>query len=155
MTPVELVAESRAPLARRILGSFLAAAVGWIPPVLLLVIIGLIDWRHTSVTGWGGTIAFALIFGKFVFGTWLFVLLPLYLFVPLRSVLWRWPVCTACGAVCGALILFFYWRLLRLPVTAHEIRDEMPSLIVAAFVGATACLFGSLTARRFHFTRST
>ena len=93
----------------------------------------LIDWRHTSVTGWGGTIAFALIFGKFVFGTWLFVLLPLYLFVPLRSVLWRWPVCTACGAVCGALILFFYWRLLRLPVTAHEIRDEMPSLIVAAF----------------------
>ena len=154
MTP-QPAAEETAPLWRRMLGSFLAALAGWTPPVLLLVFIGLIDWRHTSVTGWGGMIAFAVIFGKFVFGTWLFALLPLYLFVPLRSILWRWPICTLCGALCGALILFVYWRLLRLPVTRSEIRGEIPSLLVAAFVGATTCLFGSLTAPRFHFTRST
>ena len=154
MTP-QPAAQEAAPLWCRILGSFLAAFVGWAPLVLLSVIIGLIDWPHTSITGWGSTIAFAYIFGKFVFGTWLLVLLPLYLLVPLQSVLWRWPVCTLCGAFCGALILFVYWRLLRLPLRASEIRGEIPSLFVAAFVGATTCLFGSLTAPRFHFTRST
>src|SRR6266478_3684735 len=70
MTP-QPAAQQAAPLWRRILGSFLAAFVGWTPLVLLSVIIGLIDWRHTSVTGWGSTIAFAYVFGKFVFGTWL------------------------------------------------------------------------------------
>ncbi len=41
----------------------------------------LFDWRHTSVTGWGTVIAFAVASAQFIFGTWLVLLLPLYLFV--------------------------------------------------------------------------
>jgi hypothetical protein len=29
----------------------------------------------------------------------------LYLFVPVRSPLWRWPVCTACGVIAGVLVI--------------------------------------------------
>jgi hypothetical protein len=149
--------QANASLPRRILGSFLAALVGYTPPVLLLAIIGLLDWRHMNAFSWQGELAFALIFGKYVFGIWLFVLLPLYLLVPLHSILWRWPVCTACGAVAGALIQFTYFRRFGslLPLTGDELVDEIPALCVAAFVGATTCLFGSLTVHRFHFARST
>jgi hypothetical protein len=149
--------QAKASLPRRILGSFLAALVGYTPPVLLAVIIGLLDWQRMNALSWQSELAFALIFGKFVFGTWLLVLLPLYLLVPLGSVLWRWPVCTACGALAGALIMFIYFRRFGslLPLTGAEFIDEIAPLSVAAFVGATTCLFGSLTARRFHFARST
>jgi hypothetical protein len=66
----------------------------------------LFDWRHTSVTGWGTVIAFAVASAQFIFGTWLVLLLPLYLFVPFRSILWRWPICTLCGALGGAFVQF-------------------------------------------------
>jgi hypothetical protein len=148
-------AQNEASLFRRILGSFLAAVVGWIPPNLPVVVVALIDWRHSNAITWGVILSIAVMSGKFVFGTWLFVLLPLYLFVPLRSVLWHWPVCTLCGAFCGALILFLYWRLRPLPLSAQEILNELPSLVGAALAGGTACLFGSLTACRFHFARNT
>jgi hypothetical protein len=149
--------QANASLPRRILGSFLAAFVGYTPPVLLLAIVGLLDRRHMNAYGWRSEFAFVFIFGKYVFSIWLFVLLPLYLLVPLRSVLWRWPVCTACGAVSGALIQFIWFRRFGglLPLSGAELVDEIPALCVAAFVGASACLFGSLTAHRFHFARST
>jgi hypothetical protein len=147
----DAVAAHKAPFARRVFGSFLAAFVGWLPFNLILVVIGVVDWRHTSVTGWRTMIAFALMSAKFVFTTWLVLLLPLYLLVPLGSVLWRWPVCTVCGGLCGGLIQFAFWRWYGAPFTV----DEVPSLVGAAFIGAITCLFGSLTARRFHFTRST
>jgi hypothetical protein len=151
MTADTASGRNKASLARRILGSFLAAFVGWVPLNLILVIIGLIDWRRTSVTGWSTMIAFASMSAKFIFATWLILLLPLYLLIPVGSVLWRWPVCTLCGALCGGLIQFSFWRWYGAPFTI----DEVPSLIGAGFIGAIACLFGSLTAPRFHFARST
>jgi hypothetical protein len=151
MNAEAVVAGNKAPLARRILGSFLAACVGWLPLNLIALIISLLDWRHTSVTGWGTVIAVAIASAQFIFGTWLILLVPLYLLVPLRSVLWRWPICTLCGALGGALIQFSWWRWYGAPFS----NQEVPSLVGAAFIGAITCLFGSLTAKRFQFTNGT
>jgi hypothetical protein len=81
--------------------------------------------------------------GVFVFGTWIFALIPLYLWVPPKSVLWTWPVCTFCGAVFGAAVMFAFS-----PYSSPE-ADWKPLTSLAAGVGAVTCLFGSLTRRYF------
>ena len=92
-----------APLRRRISGSFLSALVG----LGVLVVTYYICAVATDKSAGVGILILATIFGgAFVFATWLFLLLPLYLFLPRTSFLWRWPVCTLCGALAGPAIVF-------------------------------------------------
>ena len=135
-----------APLRRRIFGSFLSALVGLGALVVTYYICAVAAHQSTEV----GTLVLAIIFGGgFVFATWLVLLLPLYLFVPHSSFLWRWPVCTVCGALTGSAIVFACYG----PDSFG--RADFPTLILlGAVTGAATCLFGSLSARFVRNERS-
>jgi hypothetical protein len=139
-----------APLRRRILGSFLSALVGW--AALMGVILSHTHF-HSPPGEWWDTPGFyafyAAIAGTFIFGTWLVILIPLYLLVPLRSPLWHWLVCTICGVLSGALIMFVICR-----VSSPQAVDWPSYVVLAAIVGGVTCLFASLTRRRFQYDRN-
>jgi hypothetical protein len=86
---------------------------------------------------------FGVIAGLFIFGTWIVVLIPLYLLIPLNSILWRWPICATCGSIAGGMIMF-----LSIQTTSPQARWQEYT-ILAAIVGAVASLFASLTRHRF------
>ncbi|MBV9657726.1 MAG: hypothetical protein JO295_06410 [Verrucomicrobia bacterium] len=92
--------------------------------------------------------ALSIYTGVFIFGTWLLVLWPLYVFVPLQFPLWRWPFCTFCGATAGFVIMAVFLR--RVPSLSDP---SFPLIATAALAGGCTCLFGSLTATRFHYVR--
>ena len=146
---------SKSPLRRRVFGSALSAFVGWFTlNAFLLVWAFITRAEHRSSppipNEWLTGVAFIAAYSAaFVFATWLIVLLPLYLFVPLRSFLWRWPVCTVCGAAAGALIMFGFYGP-NSPDTFSTV-----AIILASIVGGITCLFGALTADRFHHAPST
>ncbi|HVK59499.1 MAG TPA: hypothetical protein VM735_12015 [Candidatus Kapabacteria bacterium] len=136
----------RASASRRITGSFVSAAAGWVS----LNVIGTIIYLCTE-PGLGRLLGPLLLAGysaAFVFAAWVVALLPLYLLVPPSSVLWRWPVCTVCGALAGAGIMFVISRFI-FPLSYFDAK----SVVVPAFVGAITCLFASLTAPFFRHDR--
>jgi len=80
-----------------------------------------------------------------MFCVWLVVILPFYFLIPLRSPLWRWPICTICGAIGGATII------LVISPSAETWNDCVRPCIVAAGVGWITCLFASLTRPYFEY----
>jgi hypothetical protein len=143
---------SRAPKERSVLGSFLSALAGWVTVMVVEVIFTSVTYWHSdpnlkSVAWWyspGFYAAFGAAAGAFIFGTWLVLLVPLYLLIPARSVLWYWPVSTACGAMSGAMIMFVFCHL------NSPQADWKGPILLAAIAGAATCLFASLTRKRFH-----
>jgi len=139
--------DAKAPLVRRVLGSALSALVGWL--TVNIVIFGFAAAPGTSAPGtsaqelWTGTAIVAVISFGFIFATWLVALVPLYLFVPLNCCLWRWHVCTACGAFSGAVIMYVYSRY-----GSPQAHCGLPCGL-AAITGGVTCLFGSLTSHWF------
>jgi hypothetical protein len=136
---------TRAPIRCRILGSFISVLVAW----LFLQIVALI-FTHTRGVyriWWVDPFYFAIGSFPFVFVVWLLVFMPAYVFIPPRVILWRWPVCTACGIAFGCSL----WYLISLP----NARDgENPMFVAfAAMTGGIACLFASLTMPRYHYTQ--
>lgn len=155
MTSNEHSPASKSPLQRRVFGSALSAFAGWFTLNAFLFVWAFIT-RHEHHSNppipheWLTGPAFVAIYSAaFVFATWLVALLPLYIFVPRRSVLWRWPVCTLCGAVAGALIMFGFYG----PNSPDDFSTV--AILLASIVGGTTCLFGALTADRFHHAPST
>ena len=152
---------STTPLSRRILGSFLSAFVGWTAVstyyAVLTVISSVRFVSHVSPSSAGSVwqqslgyfAIFAVVSAIFIFGTWSLALLPLYILVPLHSILWRWPVCTICGFTAGAAIILVIGRMSSSP-QAHV----WPYVLLAGIVGGVTCLFGSLTRHRFHYHRN-
>lgn len=138
------------PLRRRVFGSALSAFVGWFTLNAFLFVWAFFT-RHEHHSNppipneWLVGPAFVAAYSAaFVFATWVVALLPLYLFVPLRSVLWRWPICTFCGALAGALIMFAFFG-------PHSPDSKSTAIIIlAAITGGVTCLFGALTASRCH-----
>ena len=137
----------RATLGKRFLGSFLSALVGWITAtIVLFAYTCAMEPQHSTSSYLNGFLSFAIVTGAFVFSTWLVALLPLYLFLPLRSPLWHWPTCTLCGGLAGgAIMLIFLW-----PTKSNS----FPLVIFAALSGATTCFFGSVTASHFQYDRN-
>lgn len=147
MTSSDHAVNRNASLKRRILGSALSAFVGWLALNVfvagVLAVEALLGTR--SINGWWVGAAFIATYSvAFVFATWLVVLLPLYFLVPSRSVLWRWPICTFCGAIAGALIMFGFYGPNPLD------SGSMLMIVLAAATGGATCLFGALTTHRFH-----
>jgi len=156
-----------APLWKRIPGSYLSALVGWITSLVYMLgfmaFTQAIHWsmnvyspspsgREVLIQTWSSTKSsfvyiVALVSGVLIFGTWLFVLLPLYLLVPLRSPLWEWPICTICGAISGALIMAVL-GVGALPATVSW-ETYVGFCVGGAVAGGVTCLFGSLTRRCF------
>jgi len=87
---------------------------------------------------------FALISAVFVFTVWAVALVPLYFLIPGGSIFWRWPVCTACGAVAGMALLWGWHRVIE-----PQARGALPFLVLAAVIGGVTCLTGSVTRARF------
>ena len=139
----------RASFGKRFLGSFLSAVGGWlIATCVLFVWTCFVARRQPIAPTLFDAYALSIYTGVFIFGVWLLVLWPLYVFVPLEFPLWRWPVCTFCGAAAGFVIMFVF--LQRVP----PLSDPSFSLIATAtLAGGCTCLFGSLFATRFHHTR--
>jgi hypothetical protein len=133
------------PLRRRVNGSLMSVTAGWSVVWLWLAYSALRPHRMRGAGDWWAFPLIVLIVSSvFVFGTWATIFLPLYLFVPRRSVFWRWPVCTACGAAVGAAIMFACCRL-----TSPQALDSWIYEIVAALVGGVTCLVASLSARHY------
>jgi hypothetical protein len=129
---------------RRVIGSFVAALVGLAALVISYYAFVMGPYENPGILVWVTVVG-----GAFVFATWLIFLMPLYLFLPSDSALWRWPVCTICGTLAGAVIM------LLISCFSGGIRDPEGSsmILLAAITGAATCLFGSLTARFFRHGR--
>lgn len=145
----------KAPLWRRILGSFLSVFVGWI--VLMIYIQGTTKPNPEISVGdmiaefWAGVGMIESLASITMFLTWLVGFLPLYLLIPLHSTLWRWPICTICGAFAGASLMLII--SLALSSSGEPWADLVRPSIIAAGIGWITCLFASLT--RHHFQYST
>ena len=139
---------AKASVPRRIWGSVLAAFVGWLAINTLLIGLSIVlnaEWKSALWDWLQSALAEALISGMVIGLVWLFALMPLYVFLPLRSWLWRWYVCTLCGALAGAAIMLWY-----LHFRAWGWNDVLVAVAMGAIPGGVTCLFGSLTAKRFH-----
>jgi hypothetical protein len=110
------------------------------------------SWNHSHREQGADSVQFYLflggIAGCFIFLTWIIVLVPLYLLIPLDSFLWKWPVCSICGVLSGGVIMSVYGR-----ITVSLANQMDPLVILAAMVGGMTCLFGSLTRNHFQLTR--
>ena len=134
-----------------VLGSFFSAVAGILACILTwavsLFLTGLIQGGKIAEAALAGlTYAFfvLLIGGAMAMATWAVAFLWIYLFVPVSSPLWKWPICTFCGGLAGGLI-----------VSAIALCYGMENGTFAFFVcsgiltGASTCLFAALTVRRF------
>ncbi len=134
------------PLRRRVNGSLVSVTAGWSVIWLWLAYRALHPHPMSGSHEWWALALIVLIVSSvFVFGTWAVIFLPVYLFIPRRSFLWRWPVCTLCGAAAGAAIMFAFARL-----TSPQARISWDYEILAALVGGVSCFVASLSARYFH-----
>jgi hypothetical protein len=129
-----------------VLGSFLSAFLGW--TVLNLYSLSTANFDSTQGgEGWAGVAVMGIFSGILILGTWFVALLPLYVLVPSRSVLRKWPICTLCGVVSGAIIMLIF-GMITSPSTVPW-HQYVPYCTFAAVVGGITCLFGSLTRRFF------
>jgi hypothetical protein len=119
--------------------SLISAAVGWLAGIAVFTLHFLVSVGRSSL---GGIPSLAAISGVAIFLIWLFLLWPLYTFVPFRSALWRPLVCVSCGAVAaGVLLLAFF--MLMLSHDPHPLRlISLPFLYVGPLIGAVTCAVG-------------
>ena len=123
---------------RRVFGSFLSALAGTIAGAAISVM-GFGAWSEPGVF----VLAF-LVTGAVVLPIWLFVVLPLYVLVPLSSIFWRPAICIAGGCIFGAGPLALYG------LCSWPDWQGWPLLLIAAIVGGAISAFASLTAPHFH-----
>jgi hypothetical protein len=138
----------RGSLSRRIEGSMLSAVIGGcvLDAEVAVLIFAQMHYapfdsqlHEVSLMVSGAGVLVALI--------WLVALAPLYLLVPQDSWLWKWPICTMCGVVLGAMIMYaIEWKMGLGNVLWFD--DLLCSM--AGVAGGATCLFGSLTRGRFH-----
>ncbi|MEO7966750.1 MAG: hypothetical protein ABIT38_22860 [Gemmatimonadaceae bacterium] len=139
-------------IAKQLLGTAAAVLGGWIAALLFcgaLYVFGPSHQREPVDAGllFGSTIAMSWFMAWFIVPVWVLILIPLYLFLPLRSALWRWPVCTACGALAGFLIMAFFFG--GIPGFGQLSSGAWDFYILAAIIGSITCLIGSLTKHMF------
>ncbi len=137
---------------KQLVGTLVAVLAGWVVTLVALestYFVDAIRQRHALDVGlvFGSTIATSWFMAYFIIPVWLFVLIPLYLFVPSSSSLWHWPICTACGATAGFLIMTGVF--LAYPGDGSWSYGAWEFCGIAALVGGATCLTGSLTRHVF------
>jgi hypothetical protein len=130
-------------IIRQLLGTLVVVLGGWIAGVLSIAVV--------AYTGIGGsqrdsaferTLFTSVAMWIFILPVWLVVLIPLYLFVPVSSLLWKPSVCTALGAVGGlASVAVYTDAAFDYYVTSFY--------VVSAIVGAATCFTGAVTHHYF------
>ena len=128
----------------------MAVVVGWLAAIVLLELFTLFSVLHepeqTSPNALFVTsVFFSLFIWAFALPVWFLALVPLALFVPPSSPLWSPPICTACGAVVGALVV-----AVRFPVPGPGIAPQIWfPYALGAVVGGITCFVGSVSRHRF------
>jgi hypothetical protein len=147
--------------------SFLSAWVGWGAGMLLFLIIGLCTLttgsRDRLFFGSGDSFTWTyLIEGLFVIGMvmgfwiliiWFFVLVPLALLVPSRSLLWKPRILTMCGILAGPSIFVAWFGVgsFSFPTDPIELYQSFFWVIAPAIVGGATCYVGARLHQRFLF----
>jgi hypothetical protein len=139
-------------IGKQFLGTVVAVLAGWMTALLVLeatTAIELLQQPHYTVPDAliVGPIVSAWFMAYFILPVWALILIPLYMFIPSSSILWRWPVCTLCGAVAGLLIVGVVFG--GIPGVGHVSSGAWGSYILAGIVGGVTCLIGSLTKHIF------
>lgn len=129
---------------RPLLGTFIAVLAGWFAGLLG---VAMIHWLSIGGAQWEAALSVIFVTGFymwfFIIPVWVVMLIPLYLFVPPSSPLWRPYVCTGFGTVAGLAIAAI--------ITGAGMAVEGWSFYaLAAIVGGVTCLTGVLTRPRFH-----
>jgi len=129
-----------------------AVLSGWLAAMIVLeamTIIELVHQPHYVVPEalFVAPITVSMVMSWFLTPVWLFVLIPLYIFIPSSSVLWQAPVCSACGVIAGLLLVGFW--LGGIPGTHGFATEGWWFYIFAAIVGGVTCLVAALTRDRF------
>src|SRR3954454_20516658 len=100
---------------RKLSGSIISAFTGWAVGVAVAVCFYVWSRFHYHIPRgrdeWVLLPFVALISAVFVFTIWAVALVPLYFLIPSQSILWRWPVCSACGAAAGMALMWGWHRL--------------------------------------------
>jgi len=151
-------------VGRQIIGTFVALLAGWCAGLILIEATAILEMLRYSDYIWHAVlietpITYLWVFIYVTLPVWLVLLVPLYLFVPSSSVLWRWPICTICGAVAGYLILLGIFVFVSGQPTLHPVHGHTTvySLltgpwflyVVAGIIGAVTCFVGAVTRARF------
>jgi hypothetical protein len=139
-------------IAKQILGTFVSVLAGWLAALLfleLMTAIELLRQPHYIVPEalYVGPMILGFYMAFFIIPVWLVVLIPLYLFVPCSSALWRWPVCMSCGVAAALLIMGIFFQ--GIPGVGGLSGESWSFFVMAAIVGGLACLVGALTKGRF------
>jgi len=84
---------------------------------------------------------------------WLVAFLPAYLFIPRKSILWKWWVCTLAGVIVGVLALWIDALVYSLLTDGPSFSINVPLLksasIPAAVLGGAICFTAAIGARIF------
>jgi hypothetical protein len=139
-------------IPRQLVGTVVAVLVGWLVALIFMESTYFVDalrQRHPMDVGlvFGSTIAMSWFMAYFIIPVWLFILIPLYLFVPPSSTLWHWPICTVCGAAAGFVIMVGFF--IAAPSDGSWSYGAWEFCGIAALIGSAICLTGSLTRRIF------
>ena len=142
-------------IAKQLAGAAVAVVVGWLAALVfieLLTALELLQQPHYIVPEalLVTPIEFGLYMSFFIVPVWVLVLVPLYLFVPAGSVLWRWPVCTLCGVVAGVFVMALWVG--GLPGVRGVASEAWYLYVMAAIVGGVTCMTAALMKRRFKQT---
>jgi hypothetical protein len=142
----------RRRIAKQIFGTFVSVLTGWLAALLFLevmTVIELLKQPHYIVPDalYVGPMIMGIYMAFFIIPVWLVVLIPLYLFVPSSSPLWRWPVCMSCGVAVALLIMGIFFH--GIPGVGGLSAESWSLFVMAAIVGGVACLIGALTKHRF------
>jgi hypothetical protein len=149
-----LSASARMTTGQRVALSIKAIFMGWLIFVVGLFLLAsaqAVFSRYAWANGrnpFGVWLLIAYASSFVVFGSWLFVALPVALLIPDRSVLWRPAVLAALGAVAGPLLIFVCalytvwhnptiqpaWRY----IASGIVFPGVPSAIIGGFTGAVA-----------------
>jgi hypothetical protein len=125
-------------IGRQILGSFIAVCGGWIAALVILLLMQ----PHSGILGVMIATWFMWIF---ILPSWLLLFLPLYIFIPHSSMLWRWPICTSFGVLAGVAIFLAVVGASDRHITV----TDWFFLALASTVGGIACLTAALTSKYF------
>jgi hypothetical protein len=139
-------------IGKQILGTIIALLSGWFAAMVFLeamAVVQLLQQPHYIVPDalWVAPLTVSIVMAYFVIPVWLLLLIPLYLFVPASSALWRRPVCSACGVVAGLVIVGLWFR--GLPSVGGVAPEAWSFYAMAAIVGGVTCFIAALTRHVF------
>jgi hypothetical protein len=140
MDPMIPLRDYKMPWIRALLGSGMAAALGWgITTGTLLLCMG----SHFDDREWAWYLS--RLVAVVVSLAWLTVLLPIYRRISPEARIWKWPFSTILGAAAGELVMFAFCAFSNSGILLHHFSFEfLFVLLTGPFAIWGMCLGGSI-----------